>query len=329
LTQLLEIDKDRSTQHHRLRGLAYFQLHEWPRIIADLTEAVKGGVSDPKLYFERGLAHYFQEEWDEAIDDLSAYVRLAPTEPDGFLWRGQSRAHCRKWQEAIDDYSGAIKLNAGGERIWVLRGTAHAELQHWDQTVRDFSEAIERSANRADALTGLARAALARQDRAAYRAACVSVYERLSGSTDPQDWNNGAWICSLAANEGPDPSRLVDLAKKAVSKAPKSYIYISTLGTTLYRAQKYVEAISKINEAIKAHGKGGGFEDWVFLAMTRFKQGDAAQAKQDLAHAVRLYDEGIKAVEADWIRRFEWPLLRKEAEALIQPTPKSPPTGSS
>jgi len=326
--RLLDTDPDNSALYYRLRSRCYLELEDWPHVVADTGRAINLAAAPVSVWYQRGRAHFALGQLDQALTDFSKSVKLAPKLSEGWQWRGETRARLRRWQDAIADYSKAIELNNKGHQAWRLRGTARAELEQWDQAIADFTEALERWGTYPRALSGLAIAHLARGDRAGYRKACISLYERLSDSTDADNWNSVAWFCSLAANDAAVPARLVQLMEKAVAAEPKTYAYTNTLGATLYRAGRFADAIGRLDDAIQIHGKGGSFEDWVFLAMAQFRLGNVDQAKDDLTHSTRLYDEGMKAEAADWTRRVEWPLLRKEAEALIKGPQQSARAGA-
>jgi hypothetical protein len=80
--------------------------------------------------------------------------------------------------------------------------------------------------------------------------------------------------------------------------------------------------VRQLNEAVEAHGKGGSFEDLVFLAMAQSRLKQADEAAETLKKALALYEKQVKPVKSgppllDWSTRVRWKQLRKEAESLI------------
>jgi WD40 repeat protein/Tfp pilus assembly protein PilF len=272
---------------------------------------------------EAGNEYFTDSELEQAEADLTLALKSTPRPRDALLSRGAVRARLGRWAEASDDYSQALELSDQGAAAWRLRGQARAELGQWDKAVVDLTQAVERAPTGRRERSYLAVAHLGRGDLPAYRLACVSAYERLHQSDTPNDWNSLSWICSLTGDAAVEPARLVQLMDRAVAAEPKTYAFLNTRGVALYRAGRYEDAVRQLTDAVALHGERGSFEDWVFLAMARSRLGKADQAREDLAQAVKLYDEHMKPAKPgskppDWSVRVEWQLLRKEAEELIE-----------
>ena len=291
-SRLLETDSEKSALYYQARSWCYFELEDWRHVVADTSAAIDLGPVPPYVWYSRGRAHFALGQWEQANTDFSKHVELAPKAWDGWQWRGETRARLRCWQDAIADYSKAIEFNNKGHQAWLLRGTAWAELERWDQAIADFTVAIEAPGDLPSCADPAWLWHIWRvRDQSGYRKACVSMYERLSDSTDAVDWNDVAWLCSLAANDAAEPARLVRLGERAAAADP-NWARINTLGVTLYRAGRFADAIQRLDKAVQMHGKGGSFEDWVFLAMARFRLGNVDQAKGDLAHASAFTTKG-------------------------------------
>jgi Tfp pilus assembly protein PilF len=227
-----------------------------------------------------------------------------------------------RWTEAIEDYTQAMKLSDKSAATWCNRGAAWAELREWDKAVADLTQAVERAPTDRVSLAYLAIAHLGRGDAAAYRRACLSLYQRLGHTDQPRNLNKVAWFCCLTSNDAVDPAQLVRLMDRAVAAGGRQTALLGTRGSVLYRAGRYEDAVSQLNEAIEAHGKGGAFEDLVFLAMAQSHLKQADRANQTLRKALALYEEKMKPPKSgppalDWSTRVQWRQLRKEAEALV------------
>jgi tetratricopeptide (TPR) repeat protein len=127
-----------------------------------------------------------------------------------------------------------------------------------------------------------------------------------------------AWTCVLGADAVADRSRPVQLAEKAV--AAGHFTGLSTLGAALYRAGRFGEAVSKLDESLESQG-GRGPLDWLFLAMAHHRLGHTDEAHNWLDKAAEWIDQNRESAifgsEPDWTERLERQLLRREAEALI------------
>ena len=115
------------------------------------------------------------------------------------------------------------------------------------------------------------------------------------------------------------------MAQKALAEKPKDYYCLNTLGAALYRSGQYTAAIGRLNEACKALREGGTAFDWLFLAMAHQRLGQTEQARQWLDKAIQSIDQLeqakteslASAVPLQWVYRLELPILRREAEAIV------------
>ena len=160
---------------------------------------------------------------------------------------------------------------------------------------------------------------LARNDLPAYLRACWRMFDRIGVSDDPTNWNTIAWECSLEQGDNVPPDQIVALMDKAVAAKPKDYAYLNTRAAALYRAHRFDDAAKQLDDSMAAEGHGGGFEDWVYLAMAQFRLGQTDKARDSLKRAIALYDEGIspkdpKAAPLDWASRVEWRVYARSGE---------------
>jgi Tfp pilus assembly protein PilF len=126
--------------------------------------------------------------------------------------------------------------------------------------------------------------------------------------------NTIAWLCVLAPDAVADYGPIVALAEKAVARSHTvadvhRQAMLNTLGAALYRARRLDEAITRLNEAVKAHPKGGTAADWFFMAMAHAQAGDQAAAGPWYQKAVEWTDQNQAALEksprqAEELRRF-------------------------
>jgi hypothetical protein len=87
----------------------------------------------------------------------------------------------------------------------------------------------------------------------------------------------------------------------------------------LYRAGCLEEAVRTCQESIKALGKGGYVDTWLFLAMAQQRLGRGEEARKSLAR----YEEWLKGQNfATWQQTTHWGLLYKEARGLILVMPR-------
>jgi WD40 repeat protein/tetratricopeptide (TPR) repeat protein len=210
-----------------------------------------------------------------------------------------------------------VDLDPGRWELRHQRGKAFAELGNWPAAETDFDAALANPACSLAAHGERALLFLRAGDAAGYRRLCGQMLERFDNDPNPARANDLAWYCAMAANSEVPPERLVALAERAVSRGAtptqRSY-FAGTLGSALYRAGRYEEAIKRLDEC---ETEGAYFEDWLFLAMAHHKLGHAAKAKEYLDRAGReVQSAKTGAVTSDG-RTLTW-RVRMELELFYQ-----------
>ncbi len=106
-----------------------------------------------------------------------------------------------------------------------------------------------------------------------------------------------------------DPSRAVELAKKADQLSPENGNIWNTLGVAHYRTGNWKGAVASLKKSM-ALGEGGDSVDWFFLAMAHWQLGDMEQAR-------KWYDQAIHGMEKNrpWSEELRGDLRRFRAEA--------------
>jgi Flp pilus assembly protein TadD len=157
---------------------------------------------------------------------------------------------------------------------------------------------------------------LALGDKAGLRRACSELLDRFGNSTDSDTANNVAWYCVLAPDAVADGEAPVRLAELAVSGAPQAQesLFLNTLGAALYRAGRFQQAISRLEEGIRQRGGESSVQDWTFLALAHHRLGHDAEAHSWLER-IRTYRPSQRT--DDFWDELEIRLLRSEAESVI------------
>jgi tetratricopeptide (TPR) repeat protein len=313
------------------RGQAYKQKRAYDKALADFTEALR---IDPKYvwaYNQRGLVHEAREEYEQAIADYTEALRLDPQAYWVANNRGLAHAARGEYDKAIADYSAALRIVPKYQWTYGVRGSALAELKRWEEADADFLRAIELKADDRRAWSNHALLRLQAGDAAGYRKVCKEMLDRFGQTEDPALANTVAWSCVLLPDAVAEPEQPLQLITRAVTREPKSYFYVSTLGSALYRKGKFEDAIERLKEAMALHGKGGGAEDWLFLAMTYHRLGKTEEARRWLDKAIQAVDQAGEATTrggaktVSWSRRLELGILRREAEAVAGETKRPAP----
>ena len=197
------------------------------------------------------------------------------------------------------------------------RGLTRARLDEWEKAAGDFAAAAEGSEAPPEAWFYRALLCLELGDRQGYRRGCAEMLDRFGKTDSPGVGNTVAWACALGPDAVTDYARPVQLARSAVSKSPKNYAALNTLGTILYRAGEDDKAVEQLTEALKAHGKDGAPPDWLVLAMAHHRLGHAEEARKWWDRAAAEIENGDREDQLKWTARLERRLLYREAKERL------------
>jgi len=301
--------------------------------IACYRKAIEINPKHVFTHIKLGVTLERQKKPDEAIavyrqglerlpDDVRLHLQLAHV-----LWK-QNRL-----EEAAASFRQAIKLNPSGNDYYQYHylGCVLKEQKKPNEAVDALRKAIAINPKFAPAhyQLGLALGALG-QDADARglldeAAAEFREYERLTRETlrlKPYDagardalarcLNELAW--ALATHTEParrDLGRAVSMAREAVELMPQEGGICNTLGTALYRAGRWEDAIKTLERADQlSGGKHFGFNAF-FIAMAHWQMGNKEEAS-------RWYDRAALWMDKDQPKNEELRRFRAEAAALMK-----------
>lgn len=260
-------------------------------------------------YYGRAHAKNETGKYDEAIRDFSESIRLNPEGIDAYWGRGFAYQRKEDWDKALSDYAEVLRRDRNAGQVYFNRGLIYLQRKEWAKAVEDFSEAIRCEPKNSYAYLdrGAALAELGDLDGAlASLDSAILINPELA-----QAYQDRAAIHQRKGNL--DRARSDEF--KATQLAPKSLPSVSVpsvLGSNasvsdlLNAAQMAVingrhdEAIDLCDQAIQAK-PGSSYLSHAF--MTR---GNAYAGKGDWDHALRDYDEAVKAEPANadaWVNR--------------------------
>jgi uncharacterized protein HemY len=119
----------------------------------------------------------------------------------------------------------------------------------------------------------------------------------------------------------------VELAAKAVEKAPQAGHCWNTLGVARYRHGQFQEAIAALQKSMDLRS-GGDPNDWLFLAMAHWRLGNKEQARRWYGKGVEWLEQNIESQDEELLG------FRHEAEELMgiaatKPQPQAPSPGAA
>ena len=236
---------------------------------------------------------------------------------------------------ATASFDNTAKIWEGGiawdpDRADVLqeRGAYYAQKNTWDNAFRDITQSIRLDPGFVNTWYYRALVELRTKRPDAYRQTCRDVLDRFGETQDAATANKAAWTCALAPDAGTDWKRCIEMARRAVAAQPNSSDVRNTLGTVLYRAGEFREAIEHLQVASDTQPVGSLTYSWFVMAMAHHRLGHPEEAKKWLDKAVQWADKTLPELEEGfgfeltWDRRLILKLFREEAEApaeIIQP----------
>jgi tetratricopeptide (TPR) repeat protein len=263
-----------------------------------------------------GLTDVYQElgRWEDALDAsrkaLALFAKLMDDSPDD--------PHCLPALLEAHFKLGVLLQQVGQqdkaivERDKVIAQLGKAIELKPDEVTRRYFYALTRA--EAGDLTG-------------YRSVCAAMLDRFGRTENPAVAHWVAWTLVLAPDAVKDSDQAVRLAEIAVKSDPKNEVYSDTLGSALYRAGRFGEAIRRLTEFSNDREPATATPSspiyaWFFLAMAHHRAGHAEEARKWLDKASKWVEQQTKSPSNEgnrtWNRRLTWQLLRREAEALLK-----------
>jgi WD40 repeat protein/serine/threonine protein kinase/tetratricopeptide (TPR) repeat protein len=325
---------------HARRGRAYALCNRWEPAIEDLTKALGPNDLRSLLWYFRGLAYYQLNQNDKALADFSEAIKKEairtrlnrpPTGDAWMMWflRGQTFFRLRQFDKAREDLSQVLRMNPNHGPSLCGRGLCYAEGDEPQRAAADFAAALQKPGVPTRVWCDLAQVRLRLGDAKGYREACTQALQHLGETQDPALATTLVWTCSLAPGATADPDQIVRLATRAFGQRAESYVLARALGAALYRAGKYQDAIERFTVALQSRRQPAP-STWLFLALAHQRLKHTEEAKKWLDKARKWIEQARrqKAGEAGdekalswqklpWNERLALEVLHREAEKLV------------
>jgi tetratricopeptide (TPR) repeat protein len=294
------------------RGWLFTQQKKWPVAIADLERRLRLRPDDADACWL--LAEAYQEMGDlaGALVAFGRRLERVPEDRDARFQRGLLALTLARPDLAADDFTRILAAEPDLEPVHYRRAQALIRLGRHREALADLDALI--AADPTDdapyRLRSIAHEALGNRDPArADREKAGALLPR-----GPVMLNERAWILATGPIEWRDPERAVTLARRSVELAPGQQVSLNTLGVALYRAGRYTEAISVLEQSLAA-GKGNyDAFDLFFLAMAHHRLGHVDQARECFDRSVRWWAQH-KDLPAQYVAELTG--FRAEAEAVL------------
>jgi tetratricopeptide (TPR) repeat protein len=304
--------------------------------------AIELKPADSDGYYNLGETLTHKGQFQEAVAAFRKAIELKPDDAGAYRELGVALCKAGNADDALAAYRKAIELNPKFAQAYGALANSLAQLGKLDEAVATYHKAIEYQPDYAAAYgelgdvlvrqEKLVEAAEAYRKENALQPHNATAYARLGqvlhaigqldeseaaweeslrvGPVNPDRINYWAWC--LAAPSNPrlrDPTRAIELAKKAIEVTPGNGDYWSTLGVAEYRAGQWQSAIASLIKSSELK-KGNETIDLLFLAMAHWRLGHRDEGRQWYDKAVAWMDE--HETENDAIVQF-----RAEANELL------------
>lgn len=136
------IDKDlKNAEAFNSRGVAYFELKEYPNALLDYGQAIALEPDYYRPYFNRALLFTAQSQLDSALTDYDRAAKLAPDTADVYLNRGQVYALLQQDPAAIRDFEKALQLDDDNIQAWYNLGNLQYRRNAYPEAIAAFDKA--------------------------------------------------------------------------------------------------------------------------------------------------------------------------------------------
>jgi tetratricopeptide (TPR) repeat protein len=297
---------------------------------AAFTEAVCARPSLSAVWIERGEYYIICSQLQKAAAD---FARALDLEPGDRTWPSRRIRWILDLVPTDRLYAKLQDLRPWDGRLWTGRGRYYALRNRWDQAARDLARGVESAPPDSEEWFEHACLRVLVGDREGYCRLVRSMQQRSAGTRDDVVTSILVRSCNLASERLVQPDEIVRWAEQTAIGGSKRWDR-HILGTALYRAGRFEEAIKRLGELItsssgKPETESAEAQIRLVLAMAHQRMGNASKARNLFDEVVRWWNniEAGKTDGAVSLPAPEWlclQVLRREAEALILVDPAFP-----
>jgi tetratricopeptide (TPR) repeat protein len=283
-----------------------------------------------------------EKNWYAARFHLNRLLEVDPDRLDLVSRRAAAQVELKQWEDGIADANRVLARTPNDVPSLRTRADCYSGLNQWRPALADWEKASQLKPDDSLVAHRLGLAYLGNGDVDAYRRQCRQMVDRFENTRDSGAAANVAFLALVLPDADPEVSSLVRLAELSHQAPPHRVDSLETLGAALYRANRYAEAVQRLDEAVWMEKKGGTVWMQLFLAMAHHRLGQQTAAPHALgqlavqpgglvpalpglvAHDLIARNCLALAVEKmeqtkdpSWQDKIRWPLLRREAEALL------------
>lgn len=242
LDRRIELDEE-DREAYWERGKLYYFANDYVQALEDFTRAQALGMEDHMLYWYRGVCSH-QSDPEQAIRDYTRSLELKET-ADVYRNRSLCLVKRRDYAGAADDLTRAIGLEPSRAQFYGERGEAYRNLKEYEKAQADYEKALVLGGAAADLYVSLGDM----QESMGEAQKALQNYEKAI-QLDPncaRAYNNRG-VVYLSQQE--TEKALADY-RRAARLAGDRPLYHVNIASTLNRLERYSEAVTSCNRAIR------------------------------------------------------------------------------
>ena len=135
----MDDEKGRSLQE---RAEVRLRKGQYDRAIGDLDEAIRLGVGNADVFYDRADAWIGHGNLASALCDMNEGIRLDPRNAAAYTTRGFIHSESRKLDLALADFNRAIEIDPRHAEAFHHRGVYRIDRDQYDEALADLNEAI-------------------------------------------------------------------------------------------------------------------------------------------------------------------------------------------
>jgi tetratricopeptide (TPR) repeat protein len=307
-----------------VRGRAFAALRQVSAASAEYARAGQLAPNDARIHLACFQFHVAQGRWEQAKAEHAAAVRLQPGDRKVLLALFRHHVERGRWQEAAAERDRLLGGQPNDPTLWAECGHCCAELAQWPQARAHLDRALELGLTDEGTWQLYGWLLLHLGDRAGHQRLSASLLEKHGKSDNRNICYGVVRVCTQAPGAVADYAPVVRLAEKVQQrKQLRDLRDLSVLGAALYRAGDFKGAVENLNAAV-LQDKGDAIYAHLYLALAQFRFGQTDEALRWLEQADRWYQRAVQerpevGFRYGWHQPLECQVLRRQAEALIQP----------
>src|SRR5690606_1587247 len=119
----------KNPEAHLNRGIAYYQLKDYEKAIADFDYAEKNGTASAKIHEYRGNARVLLKDWAGAITDLEKLLSTGRSDVEIIQRIGTAKYALKDYKGAVESLTRVVSRGVKDEDVFTMLGLSHAQLK--------------------------------------------------------------------------------------------------------------------------------------------------------------------------------------------------------